>query len=104
MVEQGIRSTTSWDGKRLKSPQGNLETRPGADYGNDHQLLIAIVQLRLKAKKAIAPPTRYDVDNIPGPIQVLVKNTFLQLLQIDEEEQTPIELWEDIKDIVQTDS
>ena len=80
-----------------------MKTRPGADCGSDYQLLIAKVQLRLKAKRANVPPTRYDVDNIPNHLIVEVKIRFLQLLQTDEEEQTPNELWKDMKDIVQTE-
>ena len=43
----------------------SAKTRPGADYGSDHELLI--VKFRLKSKKVgkTTRPFRYDVNQIP---------------------------------------
>ena len=86
--------------KRWRSTLQNVRTRPSADCGSDHQLLVAKLKLRLKAKKESRPPIRYDVDNIPVQYAVEVKNKFEQLMKVNEEEQTPNELWEDIKETV----
>ena len=62
---------------------------------------MAKLRLRLKAKKCDSAPTRYDVENIPSPFSVEVKNKFELLLRNDEAEQTPNELWEDMKETVE---
>ena len=51
------------------------KTRPGADCGSDHELLIA--KFRLKLKKVGKPITfRYDLNQIPYDYTVEVKNRF----------------------------
>ena len=37
------------------------KTRPGADYGSDHKLLIAKFRLKLKKVGKITKPFRYDL-------------------------------------------
>jgi hypothetical protein len=86
--------------KRWKSSLQNVKTLPGADCGSDHQLLVAKMRLKLKAKKSEAPPTRYDVGNIPEQFTVDVRNRFQELLRSGEEEQTPNELWDDMREVV----
>ena len=90
--------------KRWKSSLQNVKTLPGADCGSDHQLLMAKMRIKLKVKKSEAPPARYDVHEIPQKFTVEVRNRFQQLLQTDEEEQTPNELWEDMKAVVVTEA
>ena len=80
----------------------NVKTRPGADCGSDHQLLVATFQLKLRVRRTHQPPVRYDVDSIPSQFTLEVRNRFSQLLQISEVEQTPNELWENMKEVVQT--
>ena len=43
-------------------------SRPGADYGSDHELLIANFRLKLKKVGKTARPFRYDLNQIPYPI------------------------------------
>ena len=40
------------------------KTRPGADYGSDHELLIAKFRLKLKKVGKTTRPFRYDVNQI----------------------------------------
>ena len=52
------------------------KTRPGADYGSDHELLIA--KFRLKLKK-VGKTTRYDLNQIPYDYTVEMRNRFKEL-------------------------
>ena len=45
------------DGESLYSEQ----TRPGADYGSDHKILIAKCRLKLKKVQKTTRPSRYDL-------------------------------------------
>ena len=45
------------------------KTRPGADCGSDHELLIAKFRLILKKVRKITRPFRYDLNKIPMMIQ-----------------------------------
>ena len=45
------------------------KTRPGADCGSDHELLIAKFRLKLKKVGKITRPLRYDLTQIPYNIQ-----------------------------------
>ena len=71
------------------------KTRPGADCGSDHGLLIA--KFRLKMKKSTRP-FRYDLNQIPYDYTVEVRNRFKGLDLID---RVPDELWNEVCDIVQ---
>ena len=51
----------------------SAKTRPGADYGSDHELLIAKVRLKLKK---VGKTTRYDLNQIPYDYTVEVRNRF----------------------------
>ena len=57
------------DGEALYSQQ----TRPGADYGSDHELLIAKFGLKLKKVGKTTRPFRYDLNQIPYNYTVEVK-------------------------------
>ena len=61
----------------------SAKTKPGADYGADHELLIA--EFRLKLKKVCKPtrPFRHDLNQIPNSYTVEVANRFkgLDLIQ-----------------------
>ena len=50
------------DGEALYSQQ---KTRPGADCGSDHELLITKFRLKLKKTWKTARPFRYDLNQIP---------------------------------------
>ena len=41
------------------------KTRPGADYGSDHELLIAKFRLKLKKVGKTTRPFRYDLNQVP---------------------------------------
>ena len=50
------------------------KTRPGADYGSDHELLIAKFRLKLKKVGKTTRPFRYDLNQIPYDYTVEVRN------------------------------
>ena len=43
----------------------SVKTRPGADCGSDHELLIAKFRLKLKKMEKTTRPFRYDLNQIP---------------------------------------
>ena len=52
------------------------KTRPGADCGSDHELLIAKFRLKLKTVGRTTRPFRYDLNQIPYDYTVEVRNRF----------------------------
>ena len=67
------------DGEALYSLYSSLQsvkTRPGADCGSDHELLIAKFRLKLKKVGTTARPFRYDLNQIPYDYTVEVRNRF----------------------------
>ena len=83
------------DGDALYSKQ---KTRPGADCGSDHELLIAKFRLKLKKEGKTTRLFRYDLNKIPYDYTVEVTNRFKGL---DFIERVPEELWTEVRDIVQ---
>ena len=75
----------------------STETRPGADFGSDHELLIAKFRLKLKKVGITTRPFRYDLNQIPYDYTVEVRNRFKGLDLVDRE---PDELWMEFCDIV----
>ena len=76
MVNTEIRLTifiAAKDGEALYSQQ---KTRPGADCGSDHELLIAKVILKRKKVGKTTRPFRYDLNQIPYDYTVEVTNRF----------------------------
>ena len=55
------------------------KTRPGADCGSAHQLLIAKFRLKLKRAGKTTRPARYDLNQIPYEYSVAVMNRFKRL-------------------------
>ena len=53
-----------------------VETTLGADYGTDHELLIAKFRLKLKKVGKTTRPFRYDLNQIPYDYTVEVTNRF----------------------------
>ena len=43
----------------------SAKTRPGADCGSDHELLIAKFRFKLKKAEKTARPFKYDLNQIP---------------------------------------
>ena len=52
------------------------KTRPGAECGSDHELLIAKFRLNLKKVGKITRPSRHDLNQIPYDYIVEVRNRF----------------------------
>ena len=61
----------------------SAKTRPGADCGSDHALLIAKFRLKLKKVGKTTRPFRYDLNQIPFDYTVEVRNRFKGLDLID---------------------
>ena len=61
----------------------SAKTRPGADCGSDHELLIAKFRLKLKKVGKITRPYMYDINQIPYNYTVKVTNRFKGLELID---------------------
>ena len=84
--------------QRWRSSIQSAKTRPGADYGSDHELLIAKFRLKLKKVRKTTRPFRYDLNQIPYDYTVKKRNRFKRLDLID---RLPEELWMEVHDIVQ---
>ena len=75
----------------------SAKTRPGADCGSDHELLIAKFRL-LKTVGKTTRPFRYDLNQIPYDYIVEFINRFKGLELIDK---VPEELRMEVRDTVQ---
>ena len=84
--------------QRWRSSIQSTKTRPGADCGSDHELLIAKFRLKLKKVGKTTRPFRYDLNQIPYDYTMEVRNRFKGLDLID---RVPDELWTEVHDIVQ---
>ena len=84
--------------QRWRSSIESAKTRPGADCGADHELLITNIRLKLKKVGKTAKPLRYDLNQIPYDYTVEVRNRFKGLDLLD---RVPDELWNEVRDIVQ---
>ena len=62
--------------QRWRSSIQSTKTRPGADCGSDHELLIARFRLKLKKVGKTTRPFRYDLNQIPYDYTSGVKNRF----------------------------
>ena len=82
---------------RWRSFIQSAKTRPGADCGSDHELLIATIRLKLKKVWKITTPFGCDINQIPKNYTVEMANRFKGLDLID---RVPEELWMEIFDIV----
>ena len=69
--------------QRWRNCVQSAKTRPGADCGSDHELLIAKFRLKLKKVGKTTRPFRYDLNQIPYDCAVEVRNRFkgLDLLE-----------------------
>ena len=54
----------------------SAKTRPGADCGSDHELLITKFRLKMKKVGKTIRPFRYDLNQIPYNYMVEVTNKF----------------------------
>ena len=62
--------------QRWRSSIQSAKTRPGADCGSDHELLIVKFRLKLKKVGRTTKPFRYDLNQIPYDYTVEVRNRF----------------------------
>ena len=76
----------------------SAKTRPGADCGSDHELLIAKFRFKLKKVGKTIRSFRYDLNQIPYDYTVEVTGRLKGLDLID---RVPEELWVEVHDIVQ---
>ena len=84
--------------QRWRSSIQSAKTRPGADCGSHHELLIAKFRLKLKKVGKTARPFRYGLNQIPYDYTVEIRNRFKGLDLID---RVSDELWTEVCDIVQ---
>ena len=84
--------------RRWRRSIQSAKTRPGADCGSDHELLIAKFRLKLKKVRKTTRPFRYDLNQTPYDYTVEVTSRFKGLDLID---RVPEELWTEVRDIVQ---
>ena len=69
--------------QRWRSSIQSAKTRPEADCGSDHELLIAKFRLKLKKVGKTTRPFRYDLNQIPYDYRVELRNRFKGLDLID---------------------
>ena len=69
------------------------KTRPGADCGSDHELLISKFKLKLKKVGKTTRLFRYDLNQIPYDYTVEVRNRFKGL---DLKDRVPDALWMEV--------
>ena len=96
LVNTEIRLIIFFAGKDGEALYSQKKTRPGADCGSDHELLIAKFRPKLKKVGKTTRPFRYDLNQIPYTVEV--RNRFKELDLID---RVPDELWTKVHDIVQ---
>ena len=84
--------------QRWTSSIQSAKTRPGADCGSDHELLIAKFILKLKKVGKTTRPFRYDLKQIPNDYTVEVRIRFKGL---DLRDRVPDELQMEVRDAVQ---
>ena len=84
--------------QRWRGSIQSAKTRPGADYGSDHELLIAKFRMKLKKVKKTTRLFSYDLNQIPYDYTGEVRNRFKGLDLID---RVPDEIWMEVCDIVQ---
>ena len=69
--------------QRWRSSIQSAKTRPGADCGSDHELLMAKFRLKLKKVGKTTRPFRYELNQIPYDYTVEVRNRFKGIDLID---------------------
>ena len=86
------------DVNRWRTIIQSAKTRPGADGGSDHELLIAKFRFKLKKVGKTIRPFWYELNQIPYDYTVEVRIRYKGLDLID---RVPDELWTEVHDIVQ---
>ena len=75
--------------QRWRSSIQSAKTRPGADCGSDHELLIAKFRLKLKKVGKTTTTFRHDLNQIPYDYTVEVRNRFQGLDLIESQRLHP---------------
>ena len=83
--------------QRWRSSTQSAKTRPGADCGSNHALLIAKFRLKFNKVGKLTRPFKYELNQIPYDYTVEVTNRFKGLDLVD---RMPEELWTKIHNIV----
>ena len=83
--------------ERWRSSIQSAKTRLGADYGSDHEHLIARFRMKLMKVGKTTRPFRYDLNQSPYDYIAEVRNRFKGLDLID---RVPDEIWMEVCDIV----
>ena len=97
MVSTETRLIIFFAAKAREALYNQQKTRPGADSGSDHELLIAKLRLKLKKVGKTIRPFRCDLNQVPYDYTVEVTGRFKGLDLID---RVPEELWMDVHDFV----
>ena len=97
MVSTETRLNIFFAAKAREALYNQQKTRPGADSGSDHELLIAKLRLKLKKVGKTIRPFRCDLNQVPYDYTVKVTGRFKGLDLID---RVPEELWMDVHDFV----
>ena len=87
--------------QRWRSSIQSAKTRPGADCGSDHELLIAKFRLKLNKADKTTRPLRHDLNQILYDYTVEVRNRFKGL---DLTDRVPDELCTEVRDTVEETS
>ena len=87
--------------QRWRSSTQSAKTRPGADCGSDHELLIAKFRLKLKKVGTTTRPFRYDLNQIPYDYTLFLLEVRSRFKGLDLTDRVPDELWTEVHDIVQ---
>ena len=74
MVNIEIRLIIFFAAKDEEALYSQQKTRPGADCGSDHELLIAKFRLKFKKAGKTTRPFRYDLNQIPYDYTAEVRN------------------------------
>ena len=83
MVNTEIRLLIIFAAENGKAPYSQQKTRPGADCGSDHELLVVKFRLKLKKVAKTTRPFRYDLYQIIYDHTVEMINRFRGLDLID---------------------
>ena len=76
MINTEVRLIIFFAAKDRKSSIQSAKTRPGANCGSDHELLIAKFRLKLKKVGKTTRLFRYELNQIPYDYTVEVRNRF----------------------------